>query len=78
MDLPSDPFEQRRRLYRQLRAGCIGLVGASCGLIALYAGATPGRILAAVAAGLVVGVVLVAVVFPDSDAIEPSRTRRGR
>jgi len=78
MDIERDPWERRRRLYRQLRALCVGLVGASSGLIAVYAEAPIGQILIAVVSGLLLGALLVALIFPDRDAIVPSRTRRSR
>lgn len=78
MDISRDPWERRRRLYRQLRAVCTGLVAASSGLIALYAEAPLTQILLSVGAGLLLGVILVALVFPDRESIVPSRTRRSR
>ena len=79
MDVP-DPRErgaQRRQLYRQLKAACVALVGLSCGLIALYAGAPTLQIPLAIGAGLVLGVVLVVIVFPGRDYIDTSDSRRG-
>ena len=78
MDIPRDPWERRRRLYRQLRAVCIGLVATSSGLIALYAEAPLTQILLAVGTGLLLGVILVALVFPSKESVVPSRTRRSR
>jgi len=78
MDVP-DPRErgeQRRRLYRQLKAACIGLVAVSCGLIAIYAGADPTGILIAVGSGFALGVLLVTIVFPGRDFIDSSGSRR--
>ena len=73
---PRERGEQRRRLYRQLKAACVGLVAVSCGLIAIYAGAALPGILLAVGSGFALGIVLVAIVFPGRDFIDTSGSRR--
>jgi len=78
MAIPDDPWEQRRRLYWQIRALCVGLVSVSSGLVALYAGASIVTLLTAAAVGFVVGAALVTIAFPDADSIEPSRSGRRR
>jgi len=78
MDVSSDPWEHRRRLYRQLQAVCVGLVTVSSGMVALFAEASLLPIVGAMVAGLVVGVLLVVIAFPDSDSIEPQRSGRRR
>lgn len=78
MPIPDDPWAQRRRLYWQVRALCVGLVSLSSGLIALYADASVPTLLLAAGVGLVLGVTLVTVAFPDAESVEPARSGRRR
>lgn len=57
---PSNTEAERRDANAQLKAGFVLLVGVSGGLVALQGDATSTQLLAAVAAALVVGVLLVA------------------
>ncbi|MEF8782602.1 MAG: hypothetical protein V5A39_06390 [Haloarculaceae archaeon] len=73
--------EERERFAVKLKAGFVLLVGLSAGLVTIQAGASLEAFLAATAAGSVVGVVLVWLVFPDRADLErgdQSRSRRGR
>jgi len=55
---PGIPEEERLAANRRLKAGFVGLVAASAGLMALRIDPTVGQLAGAVAAGGVVGVVL--------------------
>lgn len=71
--------EERERFAVKLKAGFVLLVGLSAGLITVQAGASLAAFLAATAAGSVVGVLLVWLVFPDRSDLErgdQSRSRR--
>jgi len=72
------PSEDRERTLRWAKAGTGSLVGLSAGLIAVQSGGSLAAIVAAVAAGLLVGTVLVWYLFPDADAIAPASSRRYR
>jgi lysozyme family protein len=52
---PSLTDDEREMASRRLKLGFVALVGASCGLVALAADATPLQGAVAVAAGLVIG-----------------------
>ncbi|MFB6108783.1 MAG: hypothetical protein ABEJ82_08100 [Haloplanus sp.] len=55
---PSSSDRERRVATARLRAGFVVLVGLSAGLVAVAGDATPAQALVAVAAGLVLGSVL--------------------
>jgi membrane associated rhomboid family serine protease len=67
--------EERVSTMRKLEAGFVVIVGVSCGLITLQADAGPVVFLAATVAGLVVGVLLVWLAFPDAGDLD--RRSRG-
>jgi hypothetical protein len=67
--------EERVSTMRKLKAGFVVIVGLSCGLITLQADVGAEVFLAATAAGLVVGVLLVWVAFPDAGDLD--RRSRG-
>ncbi|WP_135822017.1 hypothetical protein [Halostella litorea] len=56
---PSIPEEEQERNMTRLKAGFVLLVGVSAGMIAVQGGAGLTSVLAVVAAGLVLGVLLV-------------------
>ncbi|MFT4948797.1 MAG: putative membrane protein YccC [Natronomonas sp.] len=62
--------EERERFAVKLKAGFVLLVGFSSGLITVQAGASLVAFLVATAAGSVVGVLLVWLVFPDRADLE--------
>jgi membrane associated rhomboid family serine protease len=71
--------EERERFAVKLKAGFVLLVGLSAGLITLQAEVGIGGFLAASAAGVVAGLVLVWWVFPDREDLsrgDRSRSRR--
>jgi hypothetical protein len=73
--------EERERFAVKLKAGFVLLIGLSAGVITLQADAGVEAFLAATAAGLVVGGILVWFVFPDRADLERgdrSQSRRGR
>jgi hypothetical protein len=72
------PSEDRERTLRWAKVATGSLVGLSAGLIAVQSGGSLAAIVAAVAAGLLVGTVLVWYLFPDADAIAPASNRRYR
>jgi lysozyme family protein len=55
---PSITDDERRVASRRLKAGFVGLVGASAGLAALAGDATPAQLLVAVVVGLLAGAAL--------------------
>jgi hypothetical protein len=77
MDRP-DVGAQRRRVLARVRRGTVGLVGASGGLLALYADGSLLQIAAAVVAGLVVGALLVWLALPSPEQVSPGGRRGGR
>jgi membrane associated rhomboid family serine protease len=71
--------EERERFAVRLKAVFVALVAASAALITLQAGAGLVALTAATVGGVVVGVVLVWLVFPDRKDLERgdgSRSRR--
>lgn len=73
--------EERERFAVKLKVGFVLLVGLSSGLITLYADVGWQGFLLATSVGLVVGLLLVWLVFPERTDLErgsSSRSRRGR
>jgi hypothetical protein len=74
--------EERSSFVRKLKIGFVFLVGLSGGLITLQTDAGAIGFLTATAMGLVVGVVLVWIAFPDRDDLargsDADSRRRGR
>jgi hypothetical protein len=58
------PREDRETGARRLRIGFVALVGGSAGLIAVQGGAGPVGIAVVALAGALIGLVLVALLFP--------------
>jgi uncharacterized membrane protein YjjP (DUF1212 family) len=71
-----DPGARDRQLLSRLRVGFVVLVGVSAGLVASYAEGSLPQILVAMAAGAVVGVLLVWLAFPTPT--EGPQRARGR
>ena len=72
------PSGDRARTLRWVKGGAILLVGLSTGLLAVQGDAPPETVLAAIAAGLLVGGLLVWYLVPDAEAIAPASRRRHR
>jgi len=73
--------EERSNFARKAKAAFVLLVGVSAGLITLQADVSITVFLGALAAGMVVGAILVWIVFPDQEALQPddqSSSRRNR
>jgi hypothetical protein len=61
--------DERFSFLTKLKVGFVALVGLSAGLITLQAGADPLLFVGATGVGGLVGVLLVAVAFPDGIAV---------
>jgi len=77
MDRP-DVGAQRRRVLARVRRGTIGLVGASGGLLAVYADGSLPEIAAAAVSGVLLGAVLVWLALPNAGDVTPERGGRNR
>ncbi|ESP89066.1 hypothetical protein [Candidatus Halobonum tyrrellensis] len=73
---PSLTDDERDSANRRLQVGFVLLVGASGGLVALGADATPVQLAAGVAAGLVLGVGLLWFVLRTFREVQPARGPR--
>jgi len=73
-----DVGAQRRRVLARVRRGTIGLVGASGGLVAVYADGSLPAIAAAAVAGVLLGAVLVWLALPNAEDVTPGRGGRNR
>jgi hypothetical protein len=73
--------EERERFAVRFKAGFVLLVAVSAVLVTVQAGAGLPALAVAAAGGVVVGIVLVRLVFPDREDLkrgDSSRSRRGR
>ncbi|MES3518314.1 MAG: hypothetical protein PPP58_11700 [Natronomonas sp.] len=70
--------EDRKRTTRWIKIGFVLLVGASAGLITTQGDPSPLVFVAAVCAGLLLGVVLVWYLFPDFQNLSPDDDKRRR
>lgn len=71
--------EERSSFARKVKIGFVLLVGLSGGLITLQANAGVAVFAGATGAGMILGVVLVWIAFPDREDLgrgDPSRSRR--
>ena len=69
------PEEDRERTMGRLKIGSVLLVGMSSGLITSQGDASLRMVVAAVVAGLALGVVLVRYLFPSLEGLSPASDR---
>lgn len=69
------PEEDRERTMGRLKIGSVLLVGVSSGLITSQGDASLRVVVAAVVAGLALGVVLVRYLFPSLEGLSPASDR---
>lgn len=70
--------EERDAFAVKLKIALVAVVAASGGLMAIHGGASLPVVAAAVLGGLVVGVLLVRIVFPETGESMTATERRGR